>query len=52
MIVFASTDYDHRQAETFKIKAIEGQTVRFDGLVKNMHYGETYMGKNKDKFGL
>jgi cell surface hyaluronidase len=50
-IVIASTDFDYRQAETFKIQSVSGNTVTLDKAVQYMHYGvvQTYNGRTVDQ---
>jgi cell surface hyaluronidase len=50
-IVIASTDFDYKQAETFKIQSISGTTVTIDKAIQYMHYGQiqTYNGKSVDQ---
>ena len=50
-VAFASTDYDHRQAEEATITAIDGNRISVKGKfgpIKFMHYGESYEGKYVD----
>jgi hypothetical protein len=43
-IVFASTDFNPRQAETRHISAISGNTLTLDQPLEYMHYGEITFG--------
>lgn len=39
-VVIASTDFEYKQAETFKIQSISGNAVTLDKAVQYMHYGQ------------
>jgi cell surface hyaluronidase len=42
-IVVAPTDFDYRQAETFTVKSVVGETVTLNSTINYLHYGETQL---------